>query len=137
MNKKQLFLYVAFAIIVTMINLASQRAVLSFLSGNIGFFLALFFGTLVGVIVGYLLDKNWIFYDETKISQNYGKQFFLYAMTGAIHTPIFWITETLFWFIWMTDQMRELGAILGLLFAYTVKYFILKKYIFKIDIQNS
>jgi len=137
MNKKQLFLYAAFAIIVTMINLASQRAVLSFLSGNIGFFLALFFGTLVGVIVGYLLDKNWIFYDETKISQNYGKQFFLYAMTGAIHTPIFWITETLFWFIWMTDQMRELGAILGLLFAYTVKYFILKKYIFKIDIQNS
>ena len=137
MNKKQLFMYVAFAIIVTMINLASQRAVLSFLSGNIGFFLALFFGTLAGVIVGYLLDKNWIFYDETKISQNYGKQFFLYAMTGAIHTPIFWITETLFWFIWMTDQMRELGAILGLLFAYTVKYFILKKYIFKIDIQNS
>ena len=137
MNKKQLFLYVAFAIIVTIINLASQRAVLSFLSGNIGFFLALFFGTLVGVIVGYLLDKNWIFNDETKISQNYGKQFFLYAMTGAIHTPIFWITETLFWFIWMTDQMRELGAILGLLFAYTVKYFILKKYIFKIDIQNS
>ena len=137
MNKKQLFLYVAFAIIVTIINLASQRAVLSFLSGNIGFFLALFFGTLVGVIVGYLLDKNWIFNDETKISQNYGKQFFLYAMTGAIHTPIFWITETLFWFIWMTDQMRELGAILGLLFAYTVKYFILKKYIFKIHIQNS
>jgi len=137
MNKKQLFLYVAFAIIVTIINLASQRAVLSFLSGNIGFFLALFFGTLVGVIVGYLLDKNWIFNDETKISQNYGKQFFLYAMTGAIHTPIFWITETLFWFIWMTDQMRELGAILGLLFAYTIKYFILKRYIFKIDIQNS
>ena len=137
MNKKQLFLYVAFAIIVTMINLASQRAVLSFLSGNIGFFSALFFGTLVGVIVGYLLDKNWIFYDEIEISQNYGKQFFLYAMTGVIHTPIFWITETLFWFIWMTDQMRELGAILGLLFAYTVKYFILKKYIFKIDIQNS
>ena len=137
MNKKQLFLYIAFAIIVTIINLASQRAVLSFLSGNIGFFLALFFGTLVGVIVGYLLDKNWIFNDETKISQNYGKQFFLYAMTGAIHTPIFWITETLFWFIWMTDQMRELGAILGLLFAYTIKYFILKRYIFKIDIQNS
>ena len=137
MNKKQLFLYVAFAIIVTIINLASQRAVLSFLSGNIGFFLALFFGTLVGVIVGYLLDKNWIFNDETKISRNYGKQFFLYAMTGAIHTPIFWITETLFWFIWMTDQMRELGAILGLLFAYTIKYFILKRYIFKIDIQNS
>ena len=109
----------------------------TFLSGNIGFFLALFFGTLVGVIVGYLLDKNWIFNDETKISQNYGKQFFLYAMTGAIHTPIFWITETLFWFIWMTDQMRELGAILGLLFAYTIKYFILKRYIFKIDIQNS
>jgi len=133
MNKKQLFLFATFAVIVTLINLASQRVVLSFIAGNIGFFTALFIGTLVGVIIGYLLDKYWIFLDETKISKNYGKQFFLYAITGAIHTPIFWVIETLFWFIWMTEQMRELGAIIGLTLAYTVKYFILKNYIFKTE----
>ena len=133
MNRKQLFLYATFAVIVTLINLASQRVVLSFITGNIGFFTALFIGTLVGVIIGYLLDKNWIFLDETKISKNYGKQFFLYAITGAIHTPIFWVIETLFWFIWMTEQMRELGAIIGLTLAYTVKYFILKNYIFRTE----
>ena len=108
MNRKQLFLYATFAVIVTLINLASQRIVLSFTTGNIGFFTALFIGTLMGVVAGYLLDKKWIFLDDTKISKNYGKQFFLYAITGAIHTPIFWVTETIFWFIWMTDQMRDM-----------------------------
>tara|TARA_B100000029_G_C17596090_1_gene964213 strand:- start:1730 stop:2143 length:414 start_codon:yes stop_codon:yes gene_type:complete len=137
MNRKQLFLYATFAVIVTLINLASQRIVLSFTTGNIGFFTALFIGTLMGVVAGYLLDKKWIFLDDTKISKNYGKQFFLYAITGAIHTPIFWVTETIFWFIWMTDQMRELGAIIGLTIAYTVKYFILKSYVFKTEDYQS
>jgi len=91
----------------------------------------------MGVVAGYLLDKKWIFLDDTKISKNYGKQFFLYAITGAIHTPIFWVTETIFWFIWMTDQMRELGAIIGLTIAYTVKYFILKSYVFKTEDYQS
>ena len=58
-------------------------------------------------------------------------------MTGAIHTPIFWLTESVFWFVWKTSEMRELGAILGLILAYTVKYFILRRYIFNSAIQDS
>jgi hypothetical protein len=57
-------------------------------------------------------------------------------MTGVIHTPIFWLTESVFWFVWKTDGMRELGAILGLIIAYTVKYFILQRYVFNLEIQN-
>ena len=116
-NKELLILYIVFAIIVTITNLSSQRLVLSFLTGNVGYFAALFTGTFIGVILGYFLDKNWIFKDPVMSSRVMGKQFFLYAMTGAIHTPVFWLVESVFWFTWRTDGMRELGAVLGLVIA--------------------
>ena len=136
-NKELLILYSVFAIIVTITNLSSQRLVLSFLTGNVGYFAALFTGTFIGVVLGYILDKNWIFKDSVMSSRAMGKQFFWYAMTGAIHTPVFWLIESVFWFIWKTDGMRELGAVLGLVIAYTLKYFILRRYVFNLDIQNS
>ena len=136
-NKELLILYSVFAIIVTITNLSSQRLVLSFLTGNVGYFSALFTGTFIGVVLGYILDKNWIFKDPVMSSRVMGKQFFWYAMTGAIHTPVFWLIESVFWFIWKTDGMRELGAVLGLVIAYTLKYFILRRYVFNSDIQNS
>ena len=136
-NKELLILYSVFAIIVTITNLSSQRLVLSFLTGNVGYFSALFTGTFIGVVLGYILDKNWIFKDPVVSSRAMGKQFFWYAMTGAIHTPVFWLIESVFWFIWKTDGMRELGAVLGLVIAYTLKYFILRRYVFNLDIQNS
>ena len=135
-NKELLILYSVFAIIVTITNLSSQRLVLSFLTGNVGYFAALFAGTFIGVVLGYFLDKNWIFKDPVMSSRVMGKQFFLYAMTGAIHTPVFWLVESVFWFTWRTDGMRELGAVLGLVIAYTLKYFILRRYVFNLDIQN-
>jgi len=135
-NKELLILYCVFAVIVSITNLLSQRLVLNFLTGDVGYFAALFTGTSVGVVLGYILDKNWIFKDPVMSSRVMGKQFFLYAMTGAIHTPVFWLVESVFWFTWRTDGMRELGAILGLLVAYTIKYFILRRYVFNYDIQN-
>tara|TARA_B100000745_G_scaffold205440_1_gene135776 strand:- start:277 stop:699 length:423 start_codon:yes stop_codon:yes gene_type:complete len=135
-NKELLILYIVFAIVVTITNLSSQRLVLSFLTGNVGYFVALFTGTFIGVVLGYFLDKNWIFKDPVMSSRVMGKQFFWYAMTGAIHTPVFWLVESVFWFIWKTDGMRELGAVLGLVIAYTLKYFILRRYVFNLNTQN-
>lgn len=135
-NKELLFLYIVFAVIVSITNLSSQRLVLSFLTGNVGYFAALFIGTFIGVVLGYFLDKNWIFKDPVMPYGVIGTQFFWYAMAGAIHTPVFWLIESIFWFIWETDGMREVGAVLGLVIAYTLKYFILRRYVFKLDIQN-
>lgn len=136
-NKELLILYSVFAIIVTITNLSSQRLVLSFLTGNVGYFAALIAGTFIGVVLGYILDKNWIFKDSVMSSRAMGKQFFWYAMSGVIPTLVFWLIESVFWFIWKTDGMRELGAVLGLAIAYTLKYFILRRYVFNLDIQNS
>jgi putative flippase GtrA len=132
-----LILYSVFAVIVTITNLSSQRLVLSFLTGNVGYFTALFTGTFIGLVLGYILDKIWIFKDTVMPSRAMGKQFFLYAMFGAIPTPVFWLIESVFWFIWKTDGMRELGAVLGLAIAYTLKYFIVRRYVFNLDIQDS
>ena len=136
-NKELLILYSVIAIIVTITNLSSQRLVLSFLTGNVGYFSALFTGTFIGVVLGYFLDKNWIFKDPVMSSRVMGKQFFWYAMSGVIPTLVFWLIESVFWFTWKTDGMRELGAVLGLAIAYTLKYFIVRRYVFNLDIQDS
>ena len=135
-NKELVLLYITFAVIVSITNLSFQRLILIFLTGNIGYLVALFTGTLVGVVLGYFLDKFWIFKDQIMSSRVIGKQFFWYATTGAIHTPVFWLIESIFWFMWKTDGMREAGAVLGLAIAYTLKYFILKRYVFNLDNQN-
>lgn len=57
--------YVVFAMIAMLANLAVQRAVLALPSPHapLAYPLALGAGTLAGLVIKYLLDKRWIFYD--------------------------------------------------------------------------
>ena len=81
MNKKRkLTLYILFAVLATAANLSVQRAVLSFNNSNLYFIFALFFGTLVGLLIKYFLDKNWIFFDNTKGLRSQGKKFSAYTI---------------------------------------------------------
>jgi putative flippase GtrA len=54
--------YALFAVIATLVNLLTQRAVLAVLSDGLGFALAIFAGTAAGLIIKYVLDKKWIFF---------------------------------------------------------------------------
>jgi putative flippase GtrA len=111
--------YAAFAVLAVVANLATQR--LSWRHGG-GRRHALRrgagAGTLVGLVVKYVLDKRWIFFDETRGARAQGRQFFLYSLMGVATTAIFWVTETAFWLIWGTDLARETGAVLGLMVGY-------------------
>jgi putative flippase GtrA len=49
---------------------------------------------------------------------------------GLVTTAIFWGTETLFWWLWHTDAMRELGAVIGLTIGYVTKYQLDKRFVF-------
>ena len=60
----------------------------------------------------------------------HSKKFSLYTAMGLITTAIFWGTETVFWLIWQTDAMRELGAVLGLSVGYVVKYNLDRRFVF-------
>ena len=54
--------YIGFAILATLVNLASQYC--SFLVYNQAYslYLALFIGTIAGLVTKYILDKKYIFY---------------------------------------------------------------------------
>lgn len=122
--------YTAFAVLATFANLATQRVVL--LGGNDiwVYSLALFLGTATGLVVKYALDKRWIFGDTERSVQHHSRTFSLYTLMGVLTTAIFWGTQTTFWWIWQTDGMRELGAVLGLSVGYVVKYKLDQRYVF-------
>ena len=122
--------YAAFAVVATIANLATQRAVLQFGETGIHFAAAVGAGTIVGLVIKYLLDKRWIFYDAESGVKNHSRKFSLYTAMGLVTTAIFWGTETVFWLIWQTDMMRELGAILGLSVGYVVKYNLDRRFVF-------
>lgn len=123
--------YVAFAIVATIVNLGVQRLVLAVTDGTAGFIMAVGFGTLAGLFLKYVLDKKWIFYDrQTTGVTAQGRQFSVYLLMGVGTTVIFWGTETVFWLIWQTDVMRELGAVLGLGVGYVVKYNLDRRFVF-------
>lgn len=122
--------YAAFAMIATIANLGVQRLVLTQGSDGLTFALAVGAGTLVGLVIKYILDKRWIFYDLNTGVKAHGQKFSLYTAMGLITTAIFWGTETAFWLIWHTDFMRELGAVIGLSIGYIVKYNLDRRFVF-------
>ena len=129
MNKK-IFLYSIFAIIATFFNLYTQRLILSIDKTNLFFLISISTGTLVGLLIKFVLDKKFIFLEKNIKYKNDGLIFSLYSLMGIISTSIFWGTETIFWLIWQNQAMRETGAILGLTLGYIVKYKLDKYYVF-------
>ena len=124
------FRYVVFAILATFVNLIIQRFVLWSSDGSVIFLVALAAGTAMGLLVKYFLDKYWIFEDLSVGAIEATKKLSLYTLMGIFTTAIFWGTETLFWLIWRTDLMREIGAIIGLSVGYLVKYHLDRRYVF-------
>jgi len=122
--------YSFFAVLATLANLLAQRVVLSTGETVVHYIFAVGAGTLCGLVLKYILDKKWIFYDETTDLKQNGWQFVFYTGMGVVTTAIFWATETAFWIFFGTDQMRELGAILGLSVGYIVKYQLDRRYVF-------
>lgn len=122
--------YTVFAVIATLANLATQRLVLAAGDGGGQLALAIAAGTLSGLVIKYLLDKRWIFYDGATGARAHSRRFGLYALMGVATTLIFWGSETAFWLIWRNDPMREAGAILGLAIGYVVKYRLDRAYVF-------
>jgi putative flippase GtrA len=125
--------YAGFAVIATLANLGAQRLVLALFPQvtTTAFVLAVAAGTLVGLVVKYMLDKRWIFYDATTGAAARGRQFALYTLMGVVTTAIFWVTETVFWLTWGTDLARETGAVLGLTVGYVTKYLLDRRYVFR------
>tara|TARA_B100001093_G_C26852981_1_gene1025994 strand:+ start:2520 stop:2933 length:414 start_codon:yes stop_codon:yes gene_type:complete len=129
-NSKFISLYIFFCIIATLSNLITQRLILYSSTYEFDIYSAVLFGTIIGLLIKYILDKYWIFNNyETSIKKNIDT-FFRYTFFGILTTLIFWFFELSFWFLWKNELAREFGAIIGLSIGYYIKYKLDKKYVF-------
>lgn len=122
--------YTLFASIAIIVNLVAQRVVLSFSEQSPMLIFAIALGTALGLITKFFLDKKWIFNHKSANLLESSGRFTLYAAFGVLTTSIFWITEIIFWLIWETALMRDVGAIFGLSVGYFIKYKLDKAFVF-------
>ena len=120
--------YIIFAIISIAINLLTQYFVLIFADV---LYIAMFFGTFLGLITKYFLDKKFIFYYRSKNKIDDGKKFFMYSFFGIFTTLVFWGFEISFDAVFKSDLAKYVGALLGLVIGYILKYFLDKNFVFK------
>ena len=121
--------YTIFAVVSTLVNLLFQF--LSFLvySDVASLYVAMFFGTLAGLVAKYILDKKFIFYHTPVDKKDDAKKFVLYSFMGVFTTIIFWGTEIAFDALSDDPNAKYVGAVIGLSIGYVIKYFLDKKYV--------
>ncbi|MCK8786192.1 GtrA family protein [Roseomonas sp. NAR14] len=121
--------YALFAAICTVINLLVQMAAHAVYDGPFSLVAAMTAGTLAGIVPKYLLDKRWIFFDQSGGLDTHARKFTLYTLLSVVTTLLFWATE--FLFDWLAGgNWRYLGAVLGLALGYWVKYHLDRKLVF-------
>ena len=128
-------LYALFAGIATAANLAAQASAgraLGLVAGALGpgYWLALAFGTGVGLVVKYLLDKRWIFRDPATGLRAHGRRFTLYTVMGLATTALFWGMQTAFVLAFRSEAALLAGGALGLGIGYWVKYRLDRRFVF-------
>ena len=123
--------YAVFAATATLCNLGAQWVVFRTYAGPYALGAALIVGTGVGLLVKYVLDKRWIFFDRETGLAAHGRKFFLYSLMGVATTAIFWGTEIAFDALWEAPVMTFVGGALGLMVGYWVKYRLDKRFVFR------
>lgn len=122
--------YSIFVGISTLFNLLFQYFSFGLYSGFGSLYIAMFIGTLAGLVIKYILDKKFIFYHQAKDKKDDAKKFILYSLMGVFTTIIFWGTEIAFDTLFQDKNAKYMGAIIGLSIGYVVKYFLDKRYVF-------
>jgi putative flippase GtrA len=125
--------YFIFALIATAANIGAQDLVIRGYSGAFNIPLSIVLGTGVGLVVKYVLDKRYIFRFRARNAVHDGQTFVLYILMGLATTVIFWGLEFGFYHFFETKEMRYLGGIIGLVIGYLTKYFLDKRYVFRME----
>ncbi len=123
--------YALFALFSTAVNILFQYLAFLVYSGYLSLYIAMFAGTVAGLVLKYILDKKYIFFHKPKSKRDDGKKFFLYSLMGLFTTFIFWGFEIGFDYIYESQNAKYIGAVVGLSIGYVVKYFLDKKFVFK------
>jgi hypothetical protein len=122
--------YAAFAAIATGINIAAQRGVAFFIEGPLTIYVSLFFGTIAGLGIKYLLDKRFIFYYRPVSLGDEAARIFLYLVMSGFATLVFWAVEISFDALFEFEAARYVGAAVGLTLGYSLKYELDRRFVF-------
>lgn len=128
---KRATLYAIFALIATGANIGAQEVSTRLYQGAFSLMVSIIFGTGVGLVVKYVLDKRYIFAFRAESVAHDGKTFLLYTLMGIVTTLIFWGFEFAFDHLFASKTMRYLGGIIGLAIGYLTKYQLDKRYVFR------
>jgi putative flippase GtrA len=128
----KLFYFFLFALVSTLVNIGLQVPFFMLLDSWWVIYVAMFFGTIAGLITKYYLDKKWVFEYETTSHRDNAQKFGLYSLMGVFTTVVFWGTEMLFFYLFSFDGAQYVGGAIGLAIGYLIKYQLDKKYVFKV-----
>lgn len=123
--------YIFFAFLATVANIASQEAVILGYNGSLSVQASIIVGTAVGLLVKYFLDKKYIFRFQARSTRHGAKVLVLYISMGLVTTAIFWGFEFGFHLFFASREMRYLGGVVGLSIGYVAKYYLDKRYVFR------
>lgn len=123
-------LYGLFAIISIVANLLAQDITVRLYHLEYRIALSVAVGTVVGLLIKYILDKKFIFRISANNLAHDTSLFAMYTAMGIITTFIFWGFEFTFEYLFHTKSMRYLGAVIGLSIGYFIKYNLDKRYVF-------
>jgi putative flippase GtrA len=132
---KLAILYTFFAVFATASNIGAQELMIKAYSGTFDVAISVAFGTGVGLVVKYVLDKRYIFRFRAHNAVHDGQVFLMYTIMGLATTVIFWGFEFGFQHLFETKQMRYLGGVIGLGIGYITKYYLDKRYVFRVRNQ--
>lgn len=125
--------YILFSILAILTNLLTQEITYTSYSGSFQLEISILAGTIIGLLLKYILDKKYIFYHKTQsLNENFNK-FIIYSSFSVFTTFIFWGTEYAFDYVFRTKLMRYTGAVIGLTVGYIVKYQLDKRFVFNKD----
>ena len=123
------FKYILFAILATTVNIFFQYLSFLLIDHKYELYIAMLNGTILGMILKYYLDKNFIFYYVKKEFNN-KNTFLLYIFTSIFTTILFWAIELWFSYYVNINYSEYLGALVGLTLGYSLKYLLDKQLVF-------
>ncbi len=121
--------YILFAILAMTVNIFFQYLSFLLIDHKYELYIAILNGTILGMILKYYLDKNFIFYYVKKEFNN-KNIFLLYIFTSIFTTIIFWAIELWFSYYINITYSEYLGALVGLTLGYSLKYILDKHLVF-------
>jgi putative flippase GtrA len=128
--------YVVFCLVAMATNLGTQN-VLNWLLVEQGvadqfrLLVVLAGGTLAGLLIKYVLDKRYIFEDHSHDLNSHARKFSMYTAMGLVTTAIFWIFESVAFFIVPTTTGLMVGGVIGLTIGYVIKYYLDRRFVFE------